>query len=463
MPYVTLKVDEGIPERGQHTYITDSTSPVLPVCNVRTIPGDMTERGCAFAGCRGVVGGPVKDVIHLVHGPIGCSFYTWGSRRNLSDNPLHRRYCWSTDMQEKDIVFGGEKKLYQAILESAALFPEANAVFVYATCPTALIGDDLDAVAKRASRAIVKPVHAFNAPGFCGVSQSKGHHIANTYIFEHIVGTRELEDPTPYDVNLIGEYNIDGDLWVLKPLLEDMGLRIITAFTGNATYDGLCKMHCAKLNIVHCQRSATYIANLVQDKYHIPYIPVTMFGIEETCKSLREVAAFFGLEERAEAVIARELARIEPQLNFYREKLKGKRAMVYVGAPRVWHWIPVLYELGMEVVAGATTFGHEDDYQKINRRARNGVLIIDNPNELELEEVIAEYRPDIFLTGLKEKYLSMKMGVPSINSHSYEDGPYAGFTGLLNFARDIYKAIYSPVWKFVEGRERPWLNPLSAQ
>lgn len=205
------------------------------------------------------------------------------------------------------------------------------------------------------------------------------------------------------------------------------------------------------------------LADLVRDKYHIPYIPVTMFGIEETCKSLREVAAFFGLQERAEAVITRELARIEPELNFYREKLSGKRAMVYVGAPRVWHWIPVLYELGMEVVAEATTFGYEDDYQKINRRARDGVLIIDNPNELELEEVIAEYRPDIFLTGLKEKYLSMKMGVPSINSHSYEDGPYAGITGLLNFARDIYKAIYSPVWKFVEGRERLWPNPLNVR
>jgi len=449
MPFTSLKANEQIEERNGHTYITDSQQPVIPLCNVRTIPGDMTERGCAFAGCRGVVGGPVKDVIQLVHGPIGCSYYTWGSRRNLSDNPLHRRYCWSTDVQEKDIIFGGEKKLYQAILDSAELFPEANAVFVYATCSTALIGDDLDAAARRASEAIGKPVHAFNSPGFCGVSQSKGHHIANDYIFEHIVGTRELEDPTPYDINLIGEYNIDGDLWELKPLFEGMGLRIITAFTGNASYDDLCKMHAAKLNVVHCQRSSTYIADLVRDKFKIPYIPVTLFGMEKTSESLRQVAQFFGLEQRAEEVIARELAAIEPELNFYKAKLQGKRVMVYVGAPRVWHWIPVFYELGMEVVAGASTFGHEDDYQKINREARDGVLIIDNPNELELEEVLETYHPDLFLTGLKEKYLSLKMGIPAINSHSYEQGPYAGYRGVLNFARDMYKALYNPVWKFV--------------
>lgn len=450
MPYVTLKCDVDIPERGRHTYITDPQHPVIPLCNVRTIPGDMTERGCAFAGCRGVVGGPVKDVIQLVHGPVGCAYYTWASRRNLSDNPLHRRYCFTTDMQEKDIVFGGERKLYQSILEAAQAFPEAAAVFLYSTCSTALIGDDLEAVSRRAEKAIGKPVIPFNCPGFCGVSQSKGHHIGNHVIADRIVGTRELTDPTPYDINLVGEYNIDGDLWLIQPLLEAMGLRVITAFTGNASYDGLCKMHRAKLNVVHCQRSATYIADLLKERYGTPYVPVTFYGLTETAESLRRVAAFFGLEERAEEVIAAEERAVGEKVRWYRERLAGKRVMIYVGAPRVWHWIRLMEDLGLEVVALASTFGHEDDYQKINARARGGVLVIDNPNELELEEVIETYRPDLFMTGLKEKYLSLKMGVPSLNSHSYEDGPYAAFRGLLNFARDIYKAIYAPVWRWVE-------------
>jgi len=109
-------------------------------------------------------------------------------------------------------------------------------------------------------------------------------------------------------------------------------------------------------------------------------------------------------------------------------------------------------DLGIEVVACATTFGHEDDYEKINARADDGVLVIDNPNELELEEVIQKYKPDIFLTGLKEKYLAHKLGVPSLNSHSYENGPYVAFEGLVNFARDLYKSLYAPVWNFIGER-----------
>jgi nitrogenase molybdenum-iron protein alpha chain len=107
------------------------------------------------------------------------------------------------------------------------------------------------------------------------------------------------------------------------------------------------------------------------------------------------------------------------------------------------------------VIMGACTFAHEDDYEKINERHRGGLLVIDSPNEFEIEEAIMETKPDLFLTGLKEKYLIRKMGVPTVNSHSYEKGPYAGFTGFVNFARDIYQGIYAPVWKFQDGITPP--------
>lgn len=80
------------------------------------------------------------------------------------------------------------------------------------------------------------------------------------------------------------------------------------------------------------------------------------------------------------------------------------------------------------------------------------MLVIDNPNELELEEVIQKYKPDIFLTGLKEKYLAHKLGVPSLNSHSYENVAVCSFEGLVNFARDLYKSLYAPVWNFIGER-----------
>ena len=42
----------------------------------------MTQRGCAYAGSKGVVFGPIKDMIHLSHGPVGCGAYSRAGRRN---------------------------------------------------------------------------------------------------------------------------------------------------------------------------------------------------------------------------------------------------------------------------------------------------------------------------------------------------------------------------------------------
>ncbi|MQL52904.1 nitrogenase component I subunit alpha [Desulfofundulus thermobenzoicus] len=471
MPMVKMKCDELIPERDKHIYITEEGKSIIPSCNIATLPGDMTERGCAFAGARGVIGGPISDIIAMVHAPVGCAWYTWGTRRHLSDLypwalpgrltnvAFNRRYCVVTDMQEKDVVFGGMKKLERACLEAIRLFPEAKGLIIFTTCTTGLIGDDVQAVARQIEKKTGLPVFTAESPGCSGVSQSKGHHDFNTQFYRQVKALRERrpelkmreEEKTPYDICLIGDYNMDWDLKVIKPLFEKIGVRIVAVFSGNERIENLIKMPDVKLNVVHCQRSAEYIAEMEKDGYDIPFIRCSLFGIHQTSKALRETAAFFGLQERAEKVIAEELARVEKSLAFYREKLQGKRVAIYVGGPRVWHWIKLMEELGMTVVAGACTFAHEDDYEKINARAKAGMLVIDAPNEFEIEEMLLETKPDLFLTGLKEKYLGRKMGIPTVNSHSYEKGPYAGFIGMINFARDIYQGIYAPVWKFQWG------------
>lgn len=100
--------------RKAHVLIKDSAEKQEIEADSRTIPGIITNRGCAYAGCKGVVLGPLKDMVHIVHGPIGCSYYTWGTRRNKakSENggPNFVNYAFSTDMNESDIVFGGDKK-----------------------------------------------------------------------------------------------------------------------------------------------------------------------------------------------------------------------------------------------------------------------------------------------------------------------------------------------------------------
>ncbi|SHE93118.1 nitrogenase molybdenum-iron protein alpha chain [Desulforamulus putei] len=501
--------------RKKHIIIKDAALARQEIeANTRTIPGIITNRGCAFAGCKGVVLGPLKDVVHIVHGPIGCAYYTWGTRRNKakSEDPTKNfiNYCVSTDMQESDIVFGGEKKLARMIDEVMEIF-KPNCITISATCPVGLIGDDLQAVAKAAQEKHGVPILAFNCEGYKGVSQSAGHHIANNGLMEGIIGQGDWEEaPGKYPINILGEYNIGGDSWEVERILKEIGYTVIAVMTGDGSYEELKNAHVAELNLVQCHRSINYIAEMLEIKYGTPWLKVNFIGIQATIDSLRNMALYFGdpaLIQKTEEVIARELARVEPIIEQYKKICQGKTAFCFVGGSRGHHYQGLFAELGIETVLAGYEFAHRDDYEGravipeikpdadtknipdlhvtpderrfrlklspermeelkkkiplsdykgMNIEMKDGSVIVDDLNHFETEEFIRLLKPDIFSSGIKDKYVVQKMGIPSKQLHSYDySGPYAGFNGAVKFAEDITMAFVSPTWNFITP---PWKN-----
>lgn len=453
MPLKLFKCDEVIPEREKHVYVKapgEDTTQYLPLSNIATIPGTLSERGCSYCGAKLVIGGVIKDCIQMIHGPVGCAYDTWHTKRYPSDNDnFQLKYVWSTDLREKHIVFGAEKQLKTAIREAFAEMPHIKRMFIYTTCATALIGDDPQAAAREIMEELGDvDIFVVQCPGFAGVSQSKGHHVLNIAWINDKVGTLEPEITSKYTMNFIGDYNIQGDTYVLEKYFQKMGIQIIAHFTGNTTYDALRCMHRAQVNVVNCARSAGYIANELKKRYDIPRLDIDTWGFTYMAEGLRKVGAFFGLEDEAEKVIAEEFAKWKPQLDFYKEKLQGKRMCIWTGGPRLWHWTKAVEDdLGVEVAAMSSKFGHQEDFEKVIARGREGTIYIDDGNELEFFEVIEEMKPDIIYTGPRVGELVKKMHIPYINGHAYHNGPYMGFEGFINMARDMYNAVSSPLMR----------------
>ncbi len=207
-------------ERRKHMMVTDPEQESVGKCiisNRKSQPGVMTVRGCSYAGSKGVVFGPIKDMAHISHGPIGCGQYSRAGRRNyytgVSGVDSFGTLNFTSDFQERDIVFGGDKKLTKLIEEMEMLFPLTKGISIQSECPVGLIGDDIEAVANASRKALNKPVIPVRCEGFRGVSQSLGHHIANDVIRDWVLDNREGKpfESTPYDVAIIGDYNIGGD------------------------------------------------------------------------------------------------------------------------------------------------------------------------------------------------------------------------------------------------------------
>jgi nitrogenase molybdenum-iron protein alpha chain len=453
MPMKLLECDTVIPERERHIYIKEAgedTTQYLPISNAATIPGTLSERGCSFCGAKLVIGGVLKDTIQMIHGPFGCSYDTWHTKRYPSDNDnFQLKYAWSTNVREKNVVFGAEKLLKKSIQEAFDEMPHIKRMYIYTTCSTALIGDDPKAVAKQvmAERPDVD-IFVVECPGFAGVSQSKGHHVLNMGWIHDKVGQVEPKIWSEYTINFIGDYNIQGDTYVLQKYWEKLGIQVIAHFTGNATYDECRSMHKAKLNVVNCARSAGYIANELKKLYGIPRLDIDSWGFSYMAEGLRKVGDFFGIQDKVEALIEEEYAKWKSQLDWYKERLKGTKMAIWTGGPRLWHWTRAVEDdLGVYVVAMSSKFGHQEDFEKVIARGREGTVYIDDGNELEFFEVIEMVKPDVIFTGPRVGELVKKLHIPYINGHAYHNGPYMGFEGFVNLARDMYNAVRSPLWK----------------
>jgi nitrogenase molybdenum-iron protein alpha chain len=425
--------------------------------NRKTVPGVMSARGCAYAGAKGVVWGPIRDMAHVSHGPVGCGWYSWGTRRNLMsgiNGVSNFAMQMTSDFQEKDIVYGGDKKLAVLLKEVKDLFPLARAISVLSECPVGLIGDDINAVAKRMSQELELPVIPCNCEGFRGVSQSLGHHISNDTIRDYVIETREFTDePGPHDVALIGDYNIGGDVWSVKPLLEECGLNVKATWTGDGEIEKIAATHKVKLAIIHCYRSMNYMARVMEEKYGIPWIELNFFGPTKIRQSLRKLAERFDdrIKDNVEKVIAKYDPIMQSVLDEYRPRLEGKKVMLYVGGLRPRHTVGAYEDLGMVVVGSGYEFAHGDDYERTHPEMPEATVVYDDASEYELEKFVQELKPDLVGSGIKEKYLFQKMGLPFRQMHSWDySGPYHAYHGFPVFARDIDMAVNSPTWKLVK-------------
>ena len=491
----------------------DGKVPVIS-SNVRTVPGLIGQRGCCYAGCKGVVLGPTRDIINITHGPIGCGFYSWLTRRNQTDPDATGdgqnfiTYCFSTDMQDEEIIFGGEKKLKQAIQEAYDNF-NPKAIAVFSTCPVGLIGDDVHAVCREMKEKLGINVFGFSCEGYKGVSQSAGHHIANNGIFKHVVGMDDTIKKGKYRINLLGEYNIGGDAFEIERLFERCGITLVSSYSGNSSIEQFANSHTADLNLIMCHRSINYVAEMMETKFGVPWIKVNFIGAAATAKSLRKIAQYFDekeLSDKVEEVITKELPAVEAACAAIRPRTEGKRAMLFVGGSRAHHYQELFSELGMKTISAGYEFGHRDDYEgrkvlpsiKVDADSRNieelliepdperfaprisdkektelegkgltfgnydgmmpemedGSMIIDDLSQYETDQLITLFKPDIFCAGIKEKYTVQKHGIPLKQLHSYDyGGPYAGFKGAINFYQEIDRMVNSKVWSYMSA---PW-------
>ncbi|MCC8968951.1 nitrogenase iron-molybdenum cofactor biosynthesis protein NifE [Bradyrhizobium brasilense] len=427
-------------------------------CTKQLQPGSAAG-GCAFDGAK-IALQPFTDVAHLVHGPIACEGNSWDNRGSASSGLNLWRTAFTTDLTETDIVFGGEQRLCKAIKEIIDKW-DPPAIFVYQTCIPAMIGDDIDAVCKAASQRFGKPVIPINSPGFVG-SKNLGNKLAGEALLEHVIGTQEPDYTTPYDINLIGEYNLSGELWQVKPLLDELGIRILSCISGDGKYREVASSHRARAAMLVCSKSMINVARRMKERYGIPFFEGSFYGIQDSSDSLRQIARLLvergapkELLGRTDAVIAREEARAWAAIEPYKPRFKGKKVLLITGGVKSWSVVAALQEAGLELVGTSVKKSTKEDKERIKELMGQDAHMIEDMTPREMYRMLKEAEADIMLSGGKSQFVALKAAMPWIDINQERCHAYLGYVGMVKLAEEIDKSLSNPMWEQLR-QPAPW-------
>lgn len=423
-------------------------------CDKQSLAGSVSQRACVFCGAR-VVLYPIADALHLVHGPIGCAAYTWDIRGALSSGPELHRMSFSTDMREKEVIFGAEKKLEQALRELISRYQPRGA-FVYSTCVAGVIGDDIEAVCRKVQADVGIPVIAVQSEGFKGTKRA-GYSAACRAI-DRLVGTAPTEGISKLSINILGDFNLAGEIWLIRKYYERMGLEVVANITGDGRIDDIRRSHGAALNVVQCSGATMELARYMQERHGVPFLRVSYFGIEDMAESLYAVARHFQdvdwqVMEKARRIVAEELSTLVPEMKELKKRLQGKTAAIYVGgAFKAFSLIKAFRHLGMKVTLVGSQTGTDEDYREIQQVCDPGTVIVDDTNPLELGAFLRDNDVDILVGGVKERPIAYKLGLGFCDHNHERKLALEGFLGMRNFALEVAATVESPIWRLVPRR-----------
>ena len=432
----------------------------------RPKPG-ATAGGCAFDGAQ-IALLPIADVAHIVHGSIACAGSSWDNRGTRSSGPRLFRIGMTTDLTEQDVIMGrSEKRLFHSIKQAIDSYRPA-AVFVYNTCVPALIGDDIAAVCKAAKARWNTPVIPVDAAGFYG-TKNLGNRIAGEAMVKHVCGTRE-PDPLPesmrrdgiriHDVCLVGEYNIAGEFWHLLPLLDELGLRVLCTLSGDTRFREVQTMHRSEVNMMVCSKAMINVARKLQQAFGTPWFEGSFYGVGDVSQALRDFARLIGdtdLTQRTETLIEREEARVNQLLTPWRQRLNGKKVLLYTGGVKSWSVIAALQDLGMEVVATGTRKSTEEDKARIRELMGTNALMLEEGNPRAMIDIVRSQGVDVLIAGGRNMYTALKARIPFLDINQEREFGYAGYAGMVELARQLVLTIESPIWDALR-RPAPWMS-----
>lgn len=416
--------------------------------------------GCVLSGINSVLAA-IDRVCPILHSGPGCCMQTTAAEQGQSG---HKHTCFvsgvslpSSNMLEKEVVFGGVDKL-RTTIQGAIDIIDASSYFVLTGCTAGIIGDDIVSVTEE-FRQKGHNVYSIETPGFAGDSNLGYEAVWNTFIDKIIQPAKKKNSAL---VNIFGIIPYHDPFWAgtleeIERILSLLGLKVNTFFTKHQGIDVI--EHCseAALNIIINPWIFKGPAKKFEEKFKVPSIrfPFAPIGATDTSNFLRQVASALNLSnELAEKVITQEEDYVYSYLAQSIGVLSWKRFAVAGDASSAiaitrylandYSFSPVL------VVITEPVFRPEDKERIIQNITQLEYApppkIVFASDQWEINKAIREEPEEITLLvgSANEKEVALEKGIQFLNGtfpmneRLVFNRTYCGYRGSLTFTEDLY-------------------------
>lgn len=292
-------------------------------------------RACKFWTATKVLSG-IKNSVIITHGPSGCAYGVKQAYKltNCRNSGTAYEPVISTNIDEKNVIYGGEKELRGAILEVDKKY-SPDIIFIATSCATGIIGDNVDDIIEAMKNKVSAQLMSIHCEGFSGEYRS-GFDL----VFKQIVKfmdkpTSESKIKLADSVNIVGgkmgpeRTEVDTDVKELVRLLEKLGANVNAVIAGNCTLKELKNAPSVAVNCALCSDIGYAIGKEMLDQFGTPLNSTILpYGIEATKKWLVGAARYLGLEAEANMLIEKEYNSIKAEFEETRKYLVGKMAII---------------------------------------------------------------------------------------------------------------------------------------
>lgn len=391
----------------------------------------------------------LEDAVFIAHSPQGCIGCTSLAVDMYRVGQAHRGvkhiknpHIIVTNLDQKSVIFGGEKKLRDSVQKAIERY-NPKMIFVFASCASGVIGDDIDAICadlQKSTLAVIVPIHC---EGFKSKICASGFDAAFISIQKYILSKVQAEKKDNL-VNLFAPVSISyADQKEMERMLGllDIETNYIPFYS---SLEKIKKIPSAAASTSICKVFADEFMNSLEKEYGIPYSHTVMpIGLRNTDKWFRGIAQVMGKEKEADEIINREHERITPLVQKIRERLQGKRVFICGGTGRSFAAAALIDDFGMELV-GLETPTYDDDAQ-VDIEYLNGIhkdFVVDIANMQPFEQVnlIKKLKPDVFI-GVPE--WAAKLGLPTTHVLDMKR-PTMGYDGLIYLGNKIADQLENP-------------------